>query len=36
MQLNRKSGYVSTIENFIEMKGSKYHEIMKKIKIEYA
>jgi len=26
------TGYISTIENFFEMKGSKYHEIMFDIK----
>ncbi len=30
------TGYVSTIENFFEMKGSKYHEIMFVHKIEFA
>ena len=29
-------GYVSTIENFFEMKGSKYHEIMFVHKIEFT
>ena len=29
-------GYISTIENFFEMKGSKYHEIMFVHKIEFA
>ena len=29
------TGYVSTIENFFEMKGSKYHEIMFVHKIEF-
>ena len=28
-------GYISTIENFFEMKGSKYHEIMFVHKIEF-
>ena len=31
-----KDGYVSTIENFFEMKGSKYHEIMFVHKIEFT
>ena len=30
------TGYISTIENFFEMKGSKYHEIMFVHKIEFA
>ena len=30
------TGYVSTIENFFEMKGSKYHEIMFVHKIEFT
>ena len=30
------TGYVSTIENFFEMKGSKYHEIMFIHKIEFV
>ena len=29
-------GYISTIENFFEMKGSKYHEIMFVHKIEFT
>lgn len=29
------TGYISTIENFFEMKGSKYHEIMFVHKIEF-
>lgn len=29
-------GYVSTIENFFEMKGSKYHEIMFVYQVEFA
>ena len=29
------TGYISTIENFFEMKGSKYHEIMFVYKIEF-
>ena len=29
------TGYISTIENFFEMKGSKYHEIMFIYKIEF-
>ena len=30
------TGYISTIENFFEMEGSKYHEIMFVHKIEYT
>ena len=30
------TGYVSTVENFFEMKGSKYHEIMFIHKIEFT
>ena len=30
------TGYISTIENFFEMKGSKYHEIMFVHKIEFT
>ena len=30
------TGYVATIENFFEMKGSKYHEIMFVHKIEFT
>ena len=30
------AGYISTIENFFEMKGSKYHEIMFVHKIEFT
>ena len=30
------TGYVSTIENFFEMEGSKYHEIMFVHKIEFS
>ena len=30
------TGYVSTIENFFEMKGSKYHEIMFVHRIEFT
>lgn len=30
------TGYISTIENFFEMKGSKYHEIMFVHKIEFV
>lgn len=30
------TGYVSTIENFFEMKGSKYHEILFVHKIEFV
>lgn len=30
------TGYISTIENFFEMKGSKYHEIMFIHKIEFS
>lgn len=30
------TGYISTIENFFEMKGSKYHEIMFVHKVEFA
>lgn len=30
------TGYISTIENFFEMKGSKYHEIMFVYKIEFT
>lgn len=30
------TGYISTIENFFEMKGSKYHEIMFVYKAEFA
>ena len=30
------TGYISTIENFFEMKGSKYHEIMFVHKIEFS
>ncbi len=29
-------GYISTIENFFEMKGSKYHEIMFVYKVEFV
>ena len=29
-------GYISTIENFFEMKGSKYHEIMFVYQVEFA
>lgn len=30
------TGYVSTIENFFEMKGSKYHEILFVHKVEFT
>lgn len=30
------TGYISTIENFFEMKGSKYHEIMFVHKVEFV
>lgn len=30
------TGYISTIENFFEMKGSKYHEIMFVYEIEFT
>lgn len=30
------TGYISTIENFFEMKGSKYHEIMFVYKVEFV
>lgn len=30
------TGYISTIENFFEMKGSKYHEILFVYKVEFA
>lgn len=30
------TGYISTIENFFEMKGSKYHELMFVHKIEFT
>lgn len=30
------TGYVSTVENFFEMKGSKYHEIMFIYKAEFV
>ena len=30
------TGYIATIENFFEMKGSKYHEIMFIYKIEFT
>ncbi len=30
------TGYISTIENFFEMKGSKYHEIMFVHKAEFV
>lgn len=30
------TGYISTIENFFEMKGSKYHEIMFVHKMEFS
>lgn len=30
------TGYIATIENFFEMKGAKYHEIMFVYKIEFA
>lgn len=30
------TGYISTIENFFEMKGSKYHEIMFVYRVEFV
>lgn len=30
------TGYISTIENFFEMKGSKYHEIMFAHKMDFS
>ena len=30
------TGYIGTIENFFEMEGSKYHEIMFVYKLEFA